>query len=65
MSTADGPLGEAPVGLSVSVGLADDLDVSPRRPLAAADEPPEVATQIEATVCWFGERPLRPGTGSG
>ncbi len=61
VSTADGPLGEAPVGLSVSVGLADDLDVSRGDLLAAADEPPEVATQIEATVCWFGERPLRAG----
>ena len=61
VSTADGPLGEAPVGLSVSVGLADDLDVSRGDLLAAADEPPEVATQVEATVCWFGERPLRAG----
>jgi len=61
LGTSDGPLAEAPIGLSVSVRLADDIDVSRGDLIAAADEPPEVATGIEATVCWFGERPLRAG----
>jgi sulfate adenylyltransferase large subunit len=61
LETFDGPLDEAPVGMSVSVGLADDIDVSRGDLIAAADEPPAVATELVATVCWFGERTLRPG----
>ena len=49
------------VGLSISVHLTDDLDVSRGDLLAAADEPAEVTTELEATVCWFGERPLQAG----
>jgi sulfate adenylyltransferase subunit 1 (EFTu-like GTPase family) len=54
-------LEEAPVGLSVSVHLADDLDVSRGDLIAAADEPALVTKELEATVCWFAERPLRAG----
>ena len=61
METFDGPLEQAPVGLSVSVHLADDLDVSRGDLIASADDPPEVVTELEATVCWFGDRPLRAG----
>ena len=57
----DGPLELVPVGLSVSVHLADDIDVSRGDLIAAADEPPVVTNELEATVCWFGERPLRSG----
>jgi len=61
VETFDGPLDEAAVGLSVSVHLADDLDVSRGDMIAAAGDPPEVVTELEATVCWFADRPLRPG----
>ena len=61
VETYDGPLEQAPVGLSVSVHLADDLDVSRGDLIASADDPPEVVTELEATVCWFGDRPLRAG----
>ena len=61
VETFDGPLEVAPVGLSVSVHLADDVDVSRGDLIAAAGDPPEATSDIEATVCWFGERPLRPG----
>ncbi len=61
IETFDGPMDQAPVGLSVSVHLVDDLDVSRGDLIASADEPPEVSTELEATVCWFGERPLRAG----
>jgi sulfate adenylyltransferase large subunit len=61
VETYDGPLEVAPVGLSVSVHLADDLDVSRGDMIAAADEPPTVTSNLEATVCWFGDRPLRAG----
>ncbi len=61
VETFDGELAEASVGLSVSVHLTDDIDVSRGDLIAAAEEPPEVTTEMEATVCWFGDRPLRPG----
>jgi sulfate adenylyltransferase large subunit len=61
VETFDGVLDEAPVGLSVAVTLGDDLDVSRGDLLAAADAPPSVVKDLDATVCWFGERPLRVG----
>jgi sulfate adenylyltransferase subunit 1 (EFTu-like GTPase family) len=61
IETFDGQLEEAPVGLSVSVHLADDLDVSRGDLIASADDPPDVSTRFEATVCWFGERSLHGG----
>jgi sulfate adenylyltransferase large subunit len=61
IETYDGPLEEAPVGISVAVDLADDLDVSRGDMLASAGEPPAVAKEFEATVCWFADRPLRAG----
>jgi sulfate adenylyltransferase large subunit len=59
IETFDGPLERAPIGLSVSVHLADDLDVSRGDLIASAEEPPDVVTEFEATVCWFGERSLQ------
>ncbi|MBK5223071.1 MAG: sulfate adenylyltransferase [Acidimicrobiia bacterium] len=47
-------------GLSVTVSLTDDLDVI-RGDVIAAGEPPAVAREIEATVCWFNEQPLTAG----
>ncbi|HEV3263923.1 MAG TPA: GTP-binding protein [Acidimicrobiales bacterium] len=61
VETLDGPLDEAAVGLSVSVQLADDVDVSRGDLLAAADDPPDVVTQLVATICWFDPRPLTAG----
>ena len=61
IETFDGPLEVAAVGLSVSVALADDLDISRGDLLAAVDDPPALRRELEATVCWFGQRPLRVG----
>ena len=61
LETADGPLQRAEVGQSISLKLADHLDVSRGDLIAAAEAPPEVTEEFEATVCWFGERPLRAG----
>ena len=47
--------------MSVSVDLEDDVDVSRGDIIAAADDPPTVTDELEATVCWFGNRPLRTG----
>jgi sulfate adenylyltransferase large subunit len=61
IDTPDGPLPRAGVGLSVSLALADDVDVSRGDMIAAAEGAPEVTDTIQATVCWFGDRPLAPG----
>jgi bifunctional enzyme CysN/CysC len=61
IDTADGPLPRAEVGLSVSLRLADHLDVSRGDLIAAVEGAPEVTDAFEATVCWFGETPLREG----
>jgi sulfate adenylyltransferase subunit 1 len=61
VETADGPLDAAGAGRSVTVRLADDLDVSRGDLLAAADAPPRLATELDTTLCWLAERPLRPG----
>jgi sulfate adenylyltransferase large subunit len=47
-------------GMSVTIRLADDLDVSRGDMLADPDEAPTVARELEATVCWLAERPLEP-----
>ena len=61
IETADGGLQRAEVGLSVSLRLADHLDVSRGDLIAAAEGAPEVTDTFEATVCWFQERPLAVG----
>ena len=61
IETADGPLSRAEVGLSVSVQLADDLDISRGDLIASLEEQPTVTDTFEATVCWFHDRPLVAG----
>jgi bifunctional enzyme CysN/CysC len=56
--------GDASVGLagqSVTLTLADEIDVSRGDVLAAADSPPAVANQFEATVIWMHDDPLLQG----
>jgi bifunctional enzyme CysN/CysC len=48
--------------MSVTVRLADDLDVSRGDMLADPEQAPTVARQLEATVCWMAEKPLVPRT---
>ncbi|MEV1291564.1 GTP-binding protein [Pseudonocardia sp. NPDC049635] len=59
--TADGPLAAAGAGLSVTVLLADDIDAPRGAMIAAAQDPPEVTTELDATLCWLAEKPLTPG----
>ena len=51
----------AVAGQSVTVTLADDVDVSRGDVLAARDAPPAVADQFEATIVWMDEHPLLQG----
>jgi sulfate adenylyltransferase large subunit len=62
VETADGPLEVAVPGLSVTIRLADDIDVSRGDMLADPEQAPTVARELEATICWMAEKPLEPGT---
>ena len=61
VDTADGELAEASAGRSVTVRLTDDLDVARGSVIVDAAAPPTVTAELEATVCWLSEKPLRPG----
>jgi bifunctional enzyme CysN/CysC len=59
--TGDGEAAEAVAGQSVTLTLADEIDVSRGDVLAAADDPPAVGNQFEATIIWMHEEPLLQG----
>jgi bifunctional enzyme CysN/CysC len=48
--------------MSVSVRLADDLDVGRGDLLCRPHNAPAVTQDIDAMVCWFNEAPLRDGS---
>jgi bifunctional enzyme CysN/CysC len=59
-----GPDGELPCAVanqSVTLTLADEVDVSRGDVLAAAGSPPAVANQFEATLIWMNEEALLQG----
>lgn len=59
--TYDGELAEACAGQSVTLTLAQEVDVSRGDLLVAADAPPTVADQLQATLIWMHEEPMLPG----
>ncbi|MEQ1640719.1 MAG: adenylyl-sulfate kinase, partial [Novosphingobium sp.] len=61
--TLDGDLDAAVAGQSVTLTLADEVDCSRGDVLAAADAPPQVADQFEATLVWMDDAPLHVGRG--
>jgi bifunctional enzyme CysN/CysC len=52
---------EAVTDQSVTLTLADEIDVSRGDVLATADAPPAVANQFEATIIWMHDEPLLQG----
>ena len=63
IDTFDGPVETAVPPMSVTIRLADDIDVSRGNMIASADRPPEASRDVEAWVCWMTERSkLTPGT---
>lgn len=61
IDTYDEPLDSAAAGRSVTLRLADELDIGRGALIAAAERAPEPVTEFDATLCWLAERPLRPG----
>jgi bifunctional enzyme CysN/CysC len=59
--TLDGDLDEAVAGQSVTICFADEVDCSRGNVIAAADAPPEVSDQFEATLVWLDDDALIPG----
>jgi len=56
-----GEVEEAPIGLSVSVSLEDDLDVSRGDLIVGSGDLPTVTSELTATLCWFADTTLVPG----
>lgn len=59
--TADGDLARGSAGQSVTLTLADEVDVSRGDLIAAADDAPVVADQFRATIIWMHEDALLQG----
>ena len=59
--TADGDLPLAVAGQSITLTLADEIDISRGDMISDAEKPAEVADQFEATLVWMGEEPMLPG----
>ena len=59
--TLGGDLPQAVAGQSVTLTLADEIDISRGDVLSAAASPPAVADQFEATLVWFDEDGMLPG----
>ncbi|HEX7907700.1 MAG TPA: sulfate adenylyltransferase subunit CysN [Paraburkholderia sp.] len=59
--TAAGECDAAACGQSVTLTLADEIDISRGDVIARADAPPAVADQFEATLVWMSEEPMLPG----
>jgi len=58
--TFDGELEAAVAGQSVTICLTDEIDCSRGDVLALADDPPQVADQIEAAIVWMSDEPMLP-----
>ncbi|MBA8889086.1 bifunctional enzyme CysN/CysC [Dokdonella fugitiva] len=59
--TFDGDLAEARTGQSVTLTLADEIDISRGDVICAADDPAGLADQFEATLVWMADAPMLPG----
>jgi bifunctional enzyme CysN/CysC len=59
--TYDGDLTAAGAGQAVTLALADEIDVTRGDVIAAADAPPQIADQFEATIFWMAEEPMLRG----
>ncbi|PXA88622.1 adenylyl-sulfate kinase [Nostoc sp. 3335mG] len=59
--TLGGDLADAGAGQSVTLTLADEVDCSRGDLIAAADAPPQVADQFQATIVWMDQEELLPG----
>ena len=61
IDTYDGEIEEAFPTMSVTLRLADEVDISRGDMIVEADDAPSVVRELEANVCWMSETPLQAG----
>ncbi len=62
IDTADGPMEEAFPPTSITIRLADDIDISRGDMICRPNNQPTVSQDVDAMLCWFSERAeLRTG----
>ena len=59
--TFDGDRAAATHGESVTLTLADEIDISRGDVICAASDPASFADQFEASIAWMAEEPMLPG----
>ena len=59
--TYDGELDLAGPGQSITLTLADEVDVSRGDVISSAEAPAGVADQFETTIVWMSDQPMLPG----
>jgi bifunctional enzyme CysN/CysC/sulfate adenylyltransferase subunit 1 len=59
--TYDGPLAEAFCPQSVTLVLADNIDISRGDMIVSLDNMPGMDSELRARVCWMHQRPLQRG----
>jgi sulfate adenylyltransferase large subunit len=60
--TFEGAQEEAIPNLSYSLTLADEIDISRGDMLAKPDDAPQHSAHVDAMICWFTEKKLKPRT---
>ena len=60
VDTYEGEIEEAFPPMSVSIRLEEDFDLSRGDMIVRAHNKPDVNQDVEAMICWFNERELRP-----
>ncbi len=60
IDTLDGELAEAVPPQSVTLRLADDLDISRGDLICGPEDRPSLERELAADVCWMTDAPLRP-----
>ena len=60
IDTMDGEVAEASAAMAVTLRLSDDIDVSRGAMLARPANQPIVGQDLDAMICWMGDRPLSP-----
>jgi bifunctional enzyme CysN/CysC len=61
IDTFEGPVEEAFAPMSVTMRLADDIDVSRGDMICRPHNKPVVGQDLEAMVCWMTDKPLKVG----
>jgi sulfate adenylyltransferase large subunit len=60
IDTYSGALEAAFPTMSVTLRLADQIDISRGDMIVEAEDPPITARELEAIICWMSEQPMRP-----